>query len=136
MKLSSIKSEANLLNDPEGHDIDVIDKLGPSIHKHLGSLEALCKLIPDNIEIAKCLANLKNELSRKIQIQSNVLEYDKTHNPQNEIPSISSIIEMYNEYHNQIGEAAWVAVTKHLINQGHPKDKVYNLIDEAISTKK
>lgn len=74
MNLKSIENEANLVSNPTANDIDAASRLGPIVNKHLTSLEALCRLIPDcNTELDK-IQELRNQLSKKINLQLNVLE--------------------------------------------------------------
>ena len=74
MNLKSIENEANLVNDPTASDIDAASRLGPIINKNLISLEALCRLIPNcSTELDK-IRELRELLSKKINLQLNVLE--------------------------------------------------------------
>lgn len=74
MQLKSIENEADLVDQPTASDLDAASRLGPVINKHLTSLEALCRLIPDCAgEITK-IKDLRNSISQKINLQSNVLE--------------------------------------------------------------
>lgn len=74
MKLKSIETEADLINEPTARDLDAASRLGPTINKHLTSLEALCKLIPDCSGLMGKIKELRTEFGNKIQLQGNVLE--------------------------------------------------------------
>lgn len=127
MKLESLKSEANLHSAPSAHDIDVIDKLGPEIHKHLNSLNALCKLIPESNDIIEKVSELKQLISSKVKLQSGVLEKNDTTKI-----TVEDVQKMYNEYKTSIGEAAWVAIARQLKSKGVSKDLIDSTINEAI----
>lgn len=74
MKLRSIENEASLVNEPTASDLDAASRLGPTINKHLTSLEALCKLLPECGTILNSIHALRDEFANKIQLQGNVLE--------------------------------------------------------------
>lgn len=74
MKLKSIETEANLVNEPTANDLDAASRIGPMINKHLTSLEALCKLIPDCSNALGKIKDLRAAFAEKISLQPNVLE--------------------------------------------------------------
>lgn len=74
MKLRSIENEASLVNEPTASDLDAASRLGPTINKHLTSLETLCKLLPECGTILNSIQALRDEFANKIQLQGNVLE--------------------------------------------------------------
>lgn len=128
MKLESLKSEANLQTEPSAHDIDLLDRLGPEFNKHITSLITLSKLVPDSEEIINKISELKQLISSKVKLQSGMLEKDIN----NTIIAVEDVQKMYNEYKSEIGEAAWIAISKKLRSEGIKKETVDNLIDEAI----
>ena len=74
MNLKSIENEANLVNEPTASDLDAASRLGPTINKHLASLETLCKLIPDCDNATSKLKELRQIFARQLSLQPNVLE--------------------------------------------------------------
>jgi len=74
MNLKSIENEANIIDQPTVNDLDAASRIGPIINKHLTSLEALCKLVPNCQDDLSKLQELRKSLSQKINLQLNVLE--------------------------------------------------------------
>jgi len=74
MKLDSILDQINLRQEPASMDLDVSTRLGPTITQHLTALDALCKLLPNCVELQEKLNELKTLFSASVPLQSNVLE--------------------------------------------------------------
>jgi hypothetical protein len=74
MKLKTILDQMNLRQEPSSMDLDVSTRLGPTISQHLTALEALCKLLPNCIELQEKLNEIKGLFAASVPLQSNVLE--------------------------------------------------------------
>ena len=134
MKLSTLKSEADIKSEPTGLDLDILEKIGPSINKNLTSLDSLLKLIPNSSNVLKQLENLKIELSKHIKLQSNVLELDKM-KKKNSDKSVEDVCAMFESLSSELGDGAWIAISRKLRSEGMDNDSVIKIIDSAISSK-
>jgi hypothetical protein len=203
MNLKSIETEANLVNEPTASDLDAASRLGPTINKHLTSLEALCKLIPDCSDALGKIKELRKSFADKISLQPNVLEAPLTleqqvkHHSQRSVGHLETklkdmakssenlgydaidkvmkdisnqdgitpddlhklfvsshggmtpddfakavrdksineeIAVCYSDWNETLGEAVWVAITKHLLRQGYNKALVEDRINRSIIT--
>ena len=74
MKLKTILDQMNLRQEPSSMDLDVSTRLGPTVSQHITALEALCKLLPNCIELQEKLNEIKGLFAASVPLQSNVLE--------------------------------------------------------------
>lgn len=72
MKLKTLSE--NISPVQGGLDLDVANRLGPTVLKHIVSLETLSKLLPNTAEICAKLEELKHAFETSVSLQSNVLE--------------------------------------------------------------
>jgi hypothetical protein len=74
MKISQLNREDTLTTKTNGIDLDAKSRIGATINKHIVALQTLIDLVPDNSDVLNQIKTLKDSLSQKINLNSNVLE--------------------------------------------------------------